>query len=172
MIRNLPGILLTMVSLMPSLFLLLLAFIMVNSSPPISQQASFFDPFRKGKQGPSKIKSFNRFLQARAPQILTPKEDVLDMPISTNYGSTGRPPGKYLRDVTPRKKLSRIFQNFRILLFISFPLKPIVIVIITLFVTEMMIPLKTRTIVKVLHMVPAATASVPMLNLKLLTTGP
>jgi hypothetical protein len=42
-----------------------------------------------------KINCVDQFLQARPPQILTPKEQCFDMPISANYGSTGRPPGEY-----------------------------------------------------------------------------
>jgi hypothetical protein len=84
-----------MISLLLSSLLLLLAFIIVNSTPQISRQTPFFDPFRKEKQGPSEIKCFDRFLQARAPHILTPKEHVFDMPISTNYSPTGRPPGEF-----------------------------------------------------------------------------
>jgi hypothetical protein len=71
---------------------------MVNSTTsisPISRQNNFLDCFRNKKEGPRKINISHQFLQARAPQILTPKQHVFDMPISTNYCSTGRPPGEY-----------------------------------------------------------------------------
>jgi hypothetical protein len=42
-----------------------------------------------------KINCVDQFLQASSPQILTPKEQCFDMPISTNYGSTRWPPGEY-----------------------------------------------------------------------------
>jgi hypothetical protein len=81
-----------MISLMLSLVLLLLTFIMTNSTPPNSRQTPFFDRLRQEKWGPPKIKSFDQFLQARVSNL---KEHVFDMPISLNYGSTGRPPGKF-----------------------------------------------------------------------------
>jgi hypothetical protein len=77
------------------LLLLLLASIIVNSTLPISRQNIIFDCFRNKKGGQREISYFDRFLLARAPQILTQKEQVFDMPIPTNYGSTGRPPGEY-----------------------------------------------------------------------------
>ena len=84
-----------MISLILSLLLLLLAFILVNSTPFISRQRPFFDPIRKEKQGTSKINYFRSIsASARSPNSDT-KEHVFDMPISTNYGSTGRPPGKF-----------------------------------------------------------------------------
>jgi hypothetical protein len=83
---------------MPSLFLLLLAFIMVNSTTsisPFSRQNNFLDCFRNKKRGPSKINySWSISASARSSNSDT-KEYVFDMPISLNYGSTGRPPGEY-----------------------------------------------------------------------------
>jgi hypothetical protein len=98
---------------MLSLLLLLLAFIIVNSTTsisPISRQNNFLDCFRNEKRGPPQFNCLNRFLQARSPQILTPKEHVFHMPISLNYGSTSRPPGKYLRHSS--KKFFTIFLEF------------------------------------------------------------
>jgi hypothetical protein len=42
-------------------------------------------------------------LQARAPQILTPKNSFFDMPSFLKYGSTGRPPGKFHIRHSPKK---------------------------------------------------------------------
>jgi hypothetical protein len=70
-----------MISLMLSLLLLLLAFIIVNSTPPFSRQNAFLiaSETKKGCQG--KLTILSRFLQARAPQILTPKNMLLICPV-------------------------------------------------------------------------------------------
>jgi hypothetical protein len=96
-----------MISLMLSLFFLLLSFIMANSTTSISRQPSFFDRLRKEKWGPQKTNHSDRFLQvrvqARAHQYLTPKEQFFDMPSFLKYGSTGRPPGKFHIRHSPKK---------------------------------------------------------------------
>jgi hypothetical protein len=91
-----------MISLMLSLFLLLPASIMANSTTSTSRQTPFFNRLRKRNRVPSKTNQFDPFLQARA---LTPKEHGFDMPSFLKYGSTGRPPGKFhlrhsLKDLT------------------------------------------------------------------------
>jgi hypothetical protein len=86
----------------------------VNSTPPISPiswQNSFLDCFRNEKRGPPQCNCLDRFLQAHSPQILTPKEHVFDMPISTNYGSTGRPPGEYHLRRALRHSLKEFMDN-------------------------------------------------------------
>jgi hypothetical protein len=64
---------------------------------------------KKGGQG--KLTNFDQFLQACVPQILTPKEQCFDMPNFLNYGSTGRPPGEYLRQHHLRHSLKIITDN-------------------------------------------------------------
>jgi hypothetical protein len=71
----------------------------------------FFSASETKTGGQGKLTNFDRFLQARAPQILTPKEQGFDMPNSLNYGSTGRPPGEYLRQHHLRHSLKKITDN-------------------------------------------------------------
>jgi hypothetical protein len=69
---------------MLSLLLLLLAFMMVNSTTslsPISQQNTFLIASETKKGGQGKLTILNRFPQARAPQILTPKNMFLIGPL-------------------------------------------------------------------------------------------
>jgi hypothetical protein len=86
-----------MISLLLPLLLLLMASIIVNSIPPISRQRPFFDCFRNKKRVPLQINHFWSISASALSPNSDTKEQVFDMPISANYGSTGRPPGKYLR---------------------------------------------------------------------------
>jgi hypothetical protein len=81
--------------MMPFL-LLLLAFIIINSTPPFSRQNTFLiaSETKKGRQG--KLTFLDQFLQARAPQILTPKNMFLICPfLLTMVQPVRRPPGEY-----------------------------------------------------------------------------
>jgi hypothetical protein len=99
---------------------------------------------------------------------MTPKEQVFDMPNSLNYGSTGRPPGKYLRH-----SFKKIISNIS-----EFPPPPFDIFFIKSTNNNNNNNNNNYTICcnngDTLEetAIPAATASVPMLIPKLLTIGP
>jgi hypothetical protein len=84
-----------MIPLMLPLLLLLLVCIIVNSTTSLSRQNTFFDCLRNKKGVPRKI-NYSRSISASARSSNSDtKDQVFDMPISLNYGSTGRPPGEY-----------------------------------------------------------------------------